>query len=107
MSSNLSSLMDPKTILSGAGSYIKKSLTDPKTALMTFMSPAMAPLTSMLDDQPKVEPPAVTQPNVMPVPDDQAVQQAKRRSIAAQMARRGRASTILTDSQSSGETLGG
>jgi len=50
---------------------------------------------------------ATTGPTVMPTPDGQAVQQAQRRSIAAQMARRGRASTILTDSQSSGETLGG
>ena len=107
MSSDLSSLMDPKTILSGTGSYLKKSLTNPKTALMTFMSPAMAPITSMLDDQSKVQAPALSTPTIMPVPDDQAVQQAKRRSIAAQMARRGRASTILTDGQSSGETLGG
>jgi hypothetical protein len=107
MSSDLSSLMDPKTILSGSVNYLKKSVTDPKTALTTFMSPAMAPLTSMLNDQSKVQAPALSTPTIMPVPDDQAVQQAKRRSIAAQMARRGRASTILTDSQSSGETLGG
>lgn len=107
MSSDLSSFMDPKTIFASSVNYMKKSATDPKTALMGLMSPAMAPVMSMLDDQAKVQAPALTPPTVMPVPDDQAVQQAKRRSIAAQMARRGRASTILTDSQSSGETLGG
>jgi hypothetical protein len=51
--------------------------------------------------------PTPTKPNVMPTPDDQAVQQAQRRSITAQMARRGRASTILTGNQSPGEKLGG
>jgi hypothetical protein len=106
MSSDLSSLMDPKTILSGAGSYLKKSVTDPKTALMNLVNP-LAPMTGMLGDKSSTQAPTMTPPTVMPVPDDQAVQQAKRRSIAAQMARRGRASTILTDSQSSGETLGG
>lgn len=54
------------------------------------------------------EPAAPTQskPTVMPTPDDQAVQQAKRRQIASDVARRGRASTILTESASS-EKLGG
>ena len=42
-------------------------------------------------------PPSPTAPTVMPTPDDQAVQAAKKRSIAAQVARRGRASTILSD----------
>ena len=41
----------------------------------------------------------------MPTADDAAVKNAKRKSIAAQVARRGRASTILSDSGS--ETLGG
>lgn len=33
----------------------------------------------------------------MPTPDDETVRNARRRSIAGQLARRGRASTILTD----------
>jgi hypothetical protein len=51
--------------------------------------------------------PGPTSATVMPTPDGQAIQQAQRRSISAQMARRGRASTILTGNQSPGETLGG
>ena len=50
-------------------------------------------------------PPAASEPTVMPTADDAAVKNAKRKSIAAQVARRGRASTILSDSGS--ETLGG
>lgn len=42
-------------------------------------------------------------PIVMPLPDDEAVKLAKRRSIAAQMGRGGRSSTILSD----GDSLGG
>ena len=50
--------------------------------------------------------PAPTQtPQVMPLPDDQAILDARKRSIAAQMKRGGRTSTILTDG--SGSTLGG
>lgn len=51
--------------------------------------------------------PQVAAPEKMPapLPDDQAVAAAKRRSIAAQVKRRGRASTILTD-LSSNDTLG-
>lgn len=41
---------------------------------------------------------------VMPVADDAAVQAARRRSIAAQQMRSGRASTILTNNS---DTLGG
>jgi len=42
-------------------------------------------------------------PTVMPTPDDDAVQQAKKRQIAEIQARSGRASTIL----SGGDRLGG
>jgi len=41
---------------------------------------------------------------VMPVADDEAVRREKRRSLARQLGRRGRRSTILTDSNGS---LGG
>lgn len=36
----------------------------------------------------------------MPIPDDEAARRARRRSIVAQRARRGRQSTILTDTSS-------
>lgn len=52
-------------------------------------------------------PPPVAPPPVMPVPDDAAVQAAKRRSIAMQLQRRGRQSTILTDPVTGGDGLGG
>lgn len=42
----------------------------------------------------------------MPTIDDEAVQAAKRRRIAAQSARSGRMSTILTNQNSGGTTLG-
>lgn len=48
--------------------------------------------------------PAVAAPSVMPNPDDAAAQAARRKSISDQMARRGRASTILSDTSS--EKLG-
>lgn len=49
------------------------------------------------------KPPKV--PGATPMPDPQATEEARKRSIAEQMARRGRASTILTDPVSG--TLGG
>lgn len=42
-------------------------------------------------------PPPVAPPPVMPLPDDASAKKAKRRSIAEQLARQGRAATILTD----------
>jgi len=50
--------------------------------------------------------PEIAAPEPMPVADDAQVALAKRRSVADQMRRRGRASTILTDLQG-GEGLGG
>ena len=50
-------------------------------------------------------PPVVEKPLVMPEPDDDAVKMARRRSLASQSARQGRASTILSDDYQS-ETLG-
>ena len=49
-------------------------------------------------------PPEVKQPTVMPTPDDEAIQAAKKKSIAAVVGRQGRASTIL--SGDGGGTLG-
>jgi hypothetical protein len=49
--------------------------------------------------------PPVTEPvPLMPLPDDQTVKKAKRKSLASQAARRGRASTIFTNEQ---DMLGG
>ena len=49
--------------------------------------------------------PAAAAPIVMPTPDDEAVAMAKKKSLAAILARQGRASTIL--SAGSGDSLGG
>jgi hypothetical protein len=48
-------------------------------------------------------PPAIQAPPVMPTPDDEAVKRARRRSLAAQLGRRGRQSTILSQGD---DTLG-
>ncbi len=50
--------------------------------------------------------PTVTSPTAMPSTTDSTTNAAKRASIAAQLARRGRASTILTDTGAT-DTLGG
>lgn len=47
--------------------------------------------------------PVMEKAPVMPTPDDDAIKKAKRRSVAQQIARSGRESTILTDP---GDTLG-
>ena len=61
---------------------------------------ATAGVTSLLAPKP----PKI--PGATPMPDEQAQMEARKRSIAEQMARRGRASTILTE-PASGGTLGG
>lgn len=52
--------------------------------------------------KPAVIPPA---PAPVPLPDDEALQAARKKQVADQMARRGRASTILTDPEA-GTKLG-
>jgi hypothetical protein len=54
---------------------------------------------------PKEKPPvaAPAAPAVMPIADDESVRRARRRSLAMQLNRGGRDSTILSD----GDTLGG
>lgn len=54
--------------------------------------------------QPKSTTPAQPTPIVMPTADDAAVQEAKRRSLAAQAQRSGRMSTLLSDGNDSGGT---
>lgn len=53
-------------------------------------------------DAPKT--PEILPPTPMPTPDDAASRAAKRKSIAAQQQRQGRASTILTEAAT--DTLG-
>ncbi len=54
---------------------------------------------------PAPPPPTVTPPTAMPTPGDASATAAKRQSLMEQMARQGRASTILTDQPSA--KLGG
>ena len=61
---------------------------------------AIAGLTPEL---PALDVPAVSAAKAMPTPDDSLARKARRRSLAEQMQRRGRASTILT----ADDTLGG
>ena len=51
--------------------------------------------------------PTVTPPTPMPTPGDDAAQAQKRQSLTDQMARQGRASTILTDQTGTSDKLGG
>lgn len=52
--------------------------------------------------------PAVESPPIMPIPDENAMKEARRRSVAAQLRRRGRSSTILTEASDpvTGDSLG-
>lgn len=43
-----------------------------------------------------VQTPVIPEPTVMPLPDDKKSRKAKRKSLATQKARSGRASTILS-----------
>lgn len=68
----------------------------PVPALETLLAPAaVAPAVTPAVTLEK--PPEVTKPTVMPSTNDAAVKAAKAASIAEQLRRRGRASTILTD----------
>lgn len=51
--------------------------------------------------------PTVPTPITTPLPNDQAVQAAKKKSIAQQIASSGRASTIFTDTSGGTDRLGG
>ena len=70
-------------------------------ALVSWIAPAISIIGSLFggNDQPQQQaaaPPPVAPVTPMPVADDKAVQDAKRKSIAAITARQGRASTILS-----------
>jgi hypothetical protein len=55
---------------------------------------------------PVITPPPIIPPPEMPTPNGEAAKKAKRRSLAAQLGRQGRQSTILSDAVTSNETLG-
>jgi hypothetical protein len=55
---------------------------------------------------PSAPAPSEPGPRVMPLADDEAVRQARRKSLLKQMARGGRSSTMLTG-EPAGTTLGG
>lgn len=59
------------------------------------------------DSQPAAPAPKPEPVTPMPTPNDKAVQDAKKKSIAAITARQGRASTILTGDDSAGGSGGG
>ncbi len=50
--------------------------------------------------------PALSAPAVMPIPDDQAALDAKKRAIATAQNRSGRASTVLSQPGGDSDTLG-
>lgn len=53
---------------------------------------------------PKYEPPPAPEPvPVMPLPDDAAIEKTKKKKIAEQAARSGRASTFLSDNTDEGK----
>lgn len=58
-----------------------------------------------LSSKPK-PPKPLPAPTVMPVADDEAIQNAKRRNLAAMVKRSGRASTFLSDNNTDSSTLG-
>jgi hypothetical protein len=70
--------------------------------LLGQLPAAGAQAVTALKSKAKASAPAA--PLVMPLPDDAAAQAARRRSIAEQRQRAGRASTILTDTS---QKLGG
>jgi len=76
------------------------------TTAGTVYAAGQARKASKQTQAPAAEVPDVGAPEPMPVADDAQAALAKRRSVADQMRRRGRASTILTDLQG-GEGLGG
>lgn len=84
-----------KQIVKGAGSLLSGSLLGiGGKAIVSAIAPK------------KAATPIATPPVVMPTVDDAEVKRARKRAIAAQLQRGGRASTILTDAQNS-QTLGG
>lgn len=84
----------------GIGAATSGLLEKAGTSLVTGLGSAVA--TSLLAPKPRVP----TLAPVTPMPDPLAQQEAKQRSMIEQMARRGRASTVLTNPADSAGKLG-
>lgn len=86
---------------------IKKSFrAGPLTAALPAISSAFSVLSAvkgLFNKTPKATTPEVSTPTVMPTQDSAAVLDAKRKALIAQSQKGGRASTVLSDS----ETFGG
>jgi hypothetical protein len=82
------------SILSGVKSLLS---SEPKTPKQ--VAPAPAPTAVVQAPVPEVTP-----PTVMPVKDDKATLEARRRSLIAQRERGGRASTILSEQDTFGNS---
>lgn len=85
------------------GSFFKKILKTAVDPYGTMLGAITGAANSKMPKAPTAGSTETTVPT-MPTPDDAAVLEAKKRALAAQMARGGRASTILSDPS---QTLGG
>lgn len=65
----------------------------------------LSPISTILGRGAKA--PKIEAPKPMPTPDDKAVNDARRRQLASDQARSGRASTLLSSGGGKRETLGG
>lgn len=82
-----------------------EALTIPEfVSILGGVGAAASGISALTADKPSAPPP-VAPPTPMPTPDDSKVKAARSRSIAEQMVRQGRESTILT--QGTEEKLGG
>lgn len=72
--------------------------------ILKFALSPIAAVVGAVAGKKKAKPAVAEGPKVMPLADDNAVLQARKKSIAAQMQRSGRTSTMLTTDS---DTLGG
>lgn len=84
-------------VLALAGEYLTSETVVSAVAAGAAGAATSAALAPSPSAAPAVKPP-------VPMPDQRAIATARRRSLAEQMTRRGRASTILSDN--GGDTLG-
>ena len=86
-------------------------ITIPTWALVAGSAAALAPTVLGAMSKPpgsgaSVAPPAPVAPAVMPIQDDQAALDARRRKLVAASNRSGRVSTVLSDGEGQIDTLG-
>lgn len=81
---------------------------DPGSVALAFGSLFVSSMMSDNNSGPAAAPaPVVAPPTVMPTPDDDAMKAAQRKQLAANQARRGRDSTILSNPNDTADLLGG